>query len=202
MHRLQVFVITIVQLRSFQHMTLNTDHIAGGLVLKISPRKSWLLLPNALFLLIWGCGVTYTAPVFLAEWRNHGVRAGQTFLWLILTAAMTMAWLYYFARALFGSDTAIVTPSLLRIESIVLTFTTSRREFDNQTVQNLRYEEWAGGRAGTQSGIRFEYEGETVTFARQAKSNEAWDLIDRMCEVYKFSTPAVTPSPAVPNWSR
>ena len=183
-------------------MTLKADHIAGALVLKISPRKSWLLFPNLLFLLIWGWGVTYTAPVFLTEWRNHGARVGQTFLWLILTAAMTMLWLYYFARALFGHDTAIVTPSLLGIESTVLTFTTPRKEFDNQTVQNLRYEEWPGGRAGTQSGIRFEYGGETVTFARQAKSNEAWDLIDRMCEVYKFSTPEPQPSPAVPNWSR
>jgi hypothetical protein len=91
---------------------------------------------------------------------------------------------------------------MVEIQSLLIGVSTSRKEFNNQSIQNLRYEEWSAGRGGRQNGIRFEYDGKTVTFARMAKANDSWDLIDRMCEIYKFSVLAPAKSPAVVNWSK
>jgi hypothetical protein len=46
-------------------------------------------------------------------------------------------------------------------------FEFSNSEYVNSMVQRLRYEEWAGNRM-TNTGIRFEYDGGTVTIAKQA----------------------------------
>ena len=54
-----------------------------------------------------------------------------------------------------------------------------------------------GWSRGSAKRYPFEYNGKTITFARQAKADDSWSLIDRMCEIYEFSIPTPTPSPAV-----
>jgi hypothetical protein len=182
-------------------MAIKPDWARSVLSAKIRPRKSWLLLPNLLFLVIWCWGAAYIGATLIDAIENHGGAIARLSFGVILASAASLAWMYYFAQALFGYDSVEVGPSSLTVRSIVLGFVTSRKEFGNQLVRDLRYEEWPGGRAGQQSGIRFEYDSETFTFARQASAEDSWELIDQMCKVYKFSTPEPERSPAVVDWS-
>lgn len=113
----------------------------------------------------------------------------------------SIAFVLYRVKDVFGYAIVAVSPSTLTVRSVVLGFVTSLKEFDNNLVRNLRYEEWSGGRAGQQNDIRFEYDSKTVTFARQASQEDSWALIDRLCEIFKFSVPAPARSPAVIDWS-
>ena len=92
-----------------------------------------------------------------------------------------------------GYETVTVTPSTLAVESRLLGFTTSRHEYMNHSVQKLRYDEWfpKSGRALSRlrtHGVRFEYDGETQFVAVDAETADCMDLIDRMVEIYRFST--------------
>ena len=182
-------------------MAIELDWAGSVLSAKIRPRKSWLLLPNFLFLIIWSWGVACLGAALIDAIESHGGAIARLTFGVILASAGSLAWVYYFAQALFGYDRVEVGLSSLTVRSIVLGFVASRKEFGNQLVRDLRYEEWPGGRAGQQSGIRFEYDSETFTFARQACAEDSWELIDQMCKVYKFSTPEPERSPAVVDWS-
>lgn len=92
-----------------------------------------------------------------------------------------------------GYETVTVAPSTVEVESRLLGFTTSRHHYMNQSIQKLRYEEWfpKKGRAlsrGRTHGVRFEYDGVTHAIAVDAETADCMDLIDRMVEIYKFST--------------
>ena len=182
-------------------MTLKTDQIAGALHIEIHPRKTWRLIPDLFLVFFWGLLGSIRINRLLDPEQPHNSSLNSIFI-VVLSGVCALYFLYLFLNALFGYDAVAVSPSTLEVQSSLLGLTTSRKEFDNQGVQNLRYEEWSGGRGGTQNGIRFEYNGKTITFARQARTDDSWNLIDRMCEVYKFSIPEPTPSPAVVNWSK
>jgi hypothetical protein len=183
-------------------MASETDYVAGTLHLKIHPRKTWFILPNLFLVFFWGTLGTRGIHYLLAPSQRHGA-GSQSTLFALVSYVCAVYFLYLvFNTLLFGYDLVAVSPSTFDVQSSLLGVTISRKEFDNQAVQNLRYEEWSGGRGGQQNGIRFEHNGKTITFARQATEDDSWALIDRMCEVYKFSTPEPTPSPAVINWSK
>ena len=92
-----------------------------------------------------------------------------------------------------GYEVVTVSPSMTEVESRMFGRITSRRHYVNHAVRDLRYEEWfpeKGRWRLRQNGVRFGYEGVTQTIAVDAHANDCVDLIDRLVEVYKFSTAA------------
>jgi hypothetical protein len=90
-----------------------------------------------------------------------------------------------------GYELVTVDPSSIEIESRMWGATKSIRHFMNQSVRNLRYEEWfpkTGRMRLRQNGIRFECDGVTQTVALDAETSDCMDLIDQMIDVYKFPT--------------
>jgi hypothetical protein len=78
-----------------------------------------------------------------------------------------LAFLILWAGFWFTSNSIIVTRSSFKRSQTLFGFEFSNSEYVNSMVQHLRYEEWAGNRM-TNTGIRFEYDGGTVTIAKQA----------------------------------
>ena len=111
---------------------------------------------------------------------------GAPIFGLLVISAMAVFNLYAIFKMVFFSEVIVLNQTSLEIQRWLFAFNLSRRSFPNSTIENLRYDEWSGGKAGTQNGIRFESTGETFTFARQATHSDSWDLIDKMLEVYKF----------------
>ncbi len=178
---------------------LKTSRVAGNLCIEIHPRKSWRIVFNLLLVGFWGAcffgslaGFENRANINRSTVQGAGMVALTlaVFLWMLFT---TLKDLLYF-------ELVTIAPDVLRIQGSLLSFGLTNRSFDNSSISELRYEEWSGGRSGPQNGIRFLCNDQTVTFARQADSQDSWDLIDRAREVYPFAIPAPTQSPAVTSW--
>jgi hypothetical protein len=182
-------------------MTLKIKTSANSVRIKVRPRINWLLLFSALLvLLIIICVGLLPASARLEAAIHDGRGIGSPILSLLILSAMAIANMYGVVNMLFASEFVVLDRTTLEIQKRLFSFKLSDRSFPNSTVENLRYDEWGGGRAGMQNGVRFECAGETVTFARQATATDSWDLIDKMVEVYKFPTPEPERSPAVTNW--
>lgn len=188
-------------------MSLKLDQSDGRLQASMRPRINWLVLfSTALVLLIvFGVGISPVLTQIQSAIR-HGNPLGGLFLRLLLILGIGFFPAYGIVLMLFSSELMIVTQTDVEIQRRLFGYTTSCMSFPNSTIENLRYDEWSGGKAGAQNAIRFESAGETVTFARQLDAGDSWDLIDAMGTVYKFPTqedaddsePAR--SPAVTNW--
>ncbi|MGO9940142.1 MAG: hypothetical protein ACLPH3_20945 [Terracidiphilus sp.] len=166
---------------------------------------NWLILLSSLLILsiIIGAGLLPAWERFDAILRS-GKSVGDPIFRLLILGAMAIVNLYAVFNMLFSSELIVLNQTTLEIQRWLFRMNLSQRSFPNSTVENLRYDEWSGGRAGMQNGIRFESAGETVTFARQITGSDSWDLIDKMCEIYKFPTKEESTeterSPAVTNW--
>ncbi len=186
-------------------MTLKVQTSNGTLRMKVSPRINWLILFSALLvlLIITGVGLIPALGLLHAALQTGDAIAESIFK-LLVFAALAVANIYAVLKMLFASDVILLNQTTLEIQRWLFNIVISRRSFPNSTVENLRYDEWSGGKAGTQNAVRFESVGETVAFARQATDSDSWDLIDKMCEVYKFPTKenSAEPerNPAVTNW--
>ena len=136
-------------------MAIKIAKVDGGLWLSIRP--SWGF-QNCLILTVQFFGIAIFLFVatsgFEAGARGIGILAGLVFL--ILWAGF---W--------FTSNSIIVTRSSFKRSQTLFGFEFSNSEYVNSMVQPLRYEEWAGNRM-TNTGIRFEYDGGTVTIAKRA----------------------------------
>ncbi|MFP5236031.1 MAG: hypothetical protein ACLGSD_09010 [Acidobacteriota bacterium] len=176
------------------------------MIVGIGPRINWLGLFTALLLIliVFGVGIS-------PAWNGltHAAREGQNPIGYILGLAalsgIVLFVAYNIALAVFGSELIVVTSSDLEIQSRVIGRVRSQRSFPNSTIENLRYEEWWSGARGTprQQGIRFECVGETVTFARNATTAEAQEILHRMQQLYSFpmvDPPDAESSPAVMHW--
>lgn len=95
-------------------------------------------------------------------------------------------------RLVGGCKRVTVTDSTLLLETRMLGFTTSRRTFHNQQVSDLRCDEWfpSARYEHRESGIRFEYEGQTIDFARNATAADAQTLVEGMLTAYPYPGPA------------
>lgn len=177
---------------------LKIEFTGGTVRAEVRPRQRWRLIPALMAYFIFGAtlisfGLPAIAQIDLpALWRS--ILEGM------LVVMCTTGMLLLCTLSLFDFEKIIVTEDVLEIRSMALGFTRSERSFENELVRNLRFDRWAGPiRAGPQNGVRFEYKTETVTFAQQAGQADCQALIDRMCNVYKFSLqdPAFPP---VGNW--
>jgi hypothetical protein len=168
-------------------MTLKIETIPGTLRIRVRPRINWLVFFSTLLILFIICGAGLS-PAWgrLEATQRAGGTFGGPILGLLVLSAMAIGTIYAIAGMLFSSELVVLTQTTLEIQRSLLSFNVSDRNFPNSAIENLRYDEWGGGRAGMQNGIRFECVGETVTFARQATYGDSWDLIDKMREVYKF----------------
>ncbi len=110
----------------------------------------------------------------------------QPILSPIVLSAVALASLYAVLRMLFSSELIILDKTTLEIQEWMFTFRLSQQTFRNSTIENLRYEERRGGRAGPQNRICFDSAGERITFGQQATRSESMEIIDKMLEVYKF----------------
>ena len=178
---------------------LKTDTIDGTLHIEIHPRKTWRLIFDFLVVAFWGA-FFYASLLGFSNRANIGRSTAQG-LGVVIFTLTVFLWMVYLAlKALFYYEGITITPQDILIQGRLLSISISNRQYGNSSVSNLRYEEWSGGRGGTQNGIRFECNTQTVTFARQADTSDSWDLIDRVRAVYPFQIPAPTPSPAVTQW--
>ena len=185
-------------------MTLKVESTPGTLRIRVRPCINWLILFSTFLVLfiIYGAGLS-PAWARLEATERAGGNIGGPILSLLVLLAMAIGSIYAIAKMLFSSDVVVLNQTTLEIQRSLLSFSLSDRSFPNSTIENLRYDEWSGGRAGMQNGIRFECAGETVTFARQATHSDSWDLIDKMLEIYKFpmqDSSDTARSPAVTNW--
>jgi hypothetical protein len=155
-------------------MPLTINHLDSNSRLSIGPEID---LQNGLVLFFQLFGLGLATLVFLS------LAPSSTRIAILLFASIPF---YFWARFWFGRDVVTVTKSSLVIASSLFGFVFSTSEYENSTVRRLRYEEWSGGRSGRQNAIRFESDGLTITFARQAGSSKAWELIDRMRQEYPF----------------
>jgi hypothetical protein len=169
--------------------------------IRVRPRINWLILFSALLILLIITGVgLIPAWARLAATIHDGGSIGGPILSLLILSAMAIVNIYAVVSMLFASELVVLDQTTLEIQKWLFSFRLSERSFPNSTIENLRYDEWSGGRSGMQNGIRFDCAGETVTFARQATHSDSWDLIDKMAEVYRFPTQEPERSPAVTNW--
>jgi hypothetical protein len=148
----------------------------------LDPRSRLIIGPeidfrNGLVLFFQFVGLGLVTLVFASQ------ASSSSLIGVLLVALIPF---YFWLKFWFGRNVVTVTESSLIISSSLFGFVISTSEYENSTVRHLRYEEWRGGRAGPQNAIRFDYDGLTVTFARQAGSFKAWELIDSMREVYPF----------------
>jgi hypothetical protein len=188
-------------------MTLKVESAAGTLRIRMRPRINWLILLSTLLVLFIICGAGLSPAWARFEAAQHaGGNIGRPILSLLVLSAMSIGTIYGIANMLFSSELIILNQTTLEIQRSLFSFNLSDRSFPNSTIENLRYDEWSGGRAGMQNGVRFECVGETVTFARQASDSDSRELIDKMLESYKFpmqdsaDTGDTERSPAVTNW--
>lgn len=172
---------------------------SGALELEIRPRKSWRLIFNFLFTGMW---VVYICASLVGfESRAQIGRSTSEALVMVAFALAGAIWAtYVLMKALFYEEIVSVDLIHLTIQGKLLFLVFGEDQYDNPSISNLRYEEWSAGRSGTRTAIRFEHNGETITFAREAGTSASWDLIDRIRTVYPFPTPEVQRSPAVTSW--
>jgi hypothetical protein len=183
-------------------MTLKVEIAAGAVCMRVRPRINWLILCASLLtlLIIVGAGLTPGRDRLNATIQRRG-SIGSSIFGLLVLSAMAILNLYAIFRMTFFSEAIILNQASLEIQRRLFVLNLSQRSFPNSTIENLRYDEWSGGRAGTQNAIRFESAGETFTFARQATHGDSWDVIDKMLEVNKFPMQESNESsPAVSHW--
>ena len=148
-------------------MALKVQAAADGVEMTIKPRINWLslfALPSVVFILF-GVGID---PA-LEDLGGHSQPAsnGRDGFSIALFGGIAVSILFSLVRMVFGSERLTVATRTLEIHSRIFGWSASERSFPNSVVENLRYEEWSGGRSGIENAIRFECAGETVTFARQ-----------------------------------
>ncbi|HWT66521.1 MAG TPA: hypothetical protein VN151_10450 [Terracidiphilus sp.] len=188
-------------------MSLKMDKSDGRLQAVMRPGMNWIVVLSAalLLLIVFGAGVSPILTQIQFAVR-HGSPLGGLFLRLIVILALGFFPAYGLVSMLFSSELMIVTETDTEIQRRLFAYTTFRQSFPNSTIENLRYDEWSGGKAGMQNAIRFEAAGKTITFASQLATGDSWDLIDAMCTIYKFPTKEDADdseperSPAVTDW--
>ena len=167
---------------------MTPERVGDSLKFTLGPRVNWLGVSTAVLLITIICGVGIT-PAFEGLESAIGVKGslGGYILGIIACSALILLIFYGLVLNLFGSEVVAVSPTDLRIESLIWALVRSRREFPNSTVEKLRYERWPGPRgAGMQNGIRFDCVGETVTFAQNLPERESHDLVNQIRQVYTF----------------
>jgi hypothetical protein len=189
-------------------MAVESNKAGNELTLSVGPKANWLGLFTAMLviLIIWGVGIGHAfRGLFIAIGSGRSI--GGFVLGIAALCALSLFIAYGILLSLFGSEVITISSTELELQSLVCGLNRSKRSVTNSTVENLRYEEWAGPRgAGMQHGIRFDCVGETVTFAQAATTAESYDIIDQMRQVYNFpisnssETDDSDSSPAVTHW--
>ncbi len=181
-------------------MSIKVDDVGGGRQIRIYQRRTSLpLVLLAIVVSVYAGALLRVFPAYREHPPGAAILVGEIPMILLLVFSTIMANKKWFG----GYEMVTVSPSTMEVESRLLGFTTSRHQYMNQTVQKLRYEEWypqkgrALARARTH-GVRFEYDGVTQALAVDAETADCMDLIDRMVEVFSFST---APS-REPEWLR
>ncbi|HVT98261.1 MAG TPA: hypothetical protein VHE33_12205 [Acidobacteriaceae bacterium] len=171
-------------------MSIKVDDVEGSRQIRIYQRRTSIpLVLLAIMVSVYAGALLRFFPAYREHPPDAAVLVGGIPMILLLAFSTVMANKKWFG----GYQRVTVTPSTMEVESRLLGFTTSRHQYMNQAVRKLRYEEWypqtgrALARARTH-GVRFEYDGVTQAIAVDAESADCMDLIDRMIEVFSFST--------------
>lgn len=179
-------------------MSIKVEDVGGSRQIRVCQQSTPLpLIVLAVLLFVYAGAILRIFPAY----QNHPPSI------TILVGCIPMILLFAYISIItnkkwFGGCQLItLTQSTMQVDSRIFGITTSRRDFMNQAVQSLRYEEWFPARGRDlsrlrQHGIRFEYKGVTQTIALDAETSDCMDLIDHMNEVYHFST-APSREPAV-----
>ncbi len=181
-------------------MAIKIERTGSGLQAVVAAKIDWHIIPLTFLVVFWGWAVSWCWQRLLATLLTRVPLRWNLFAVTLMCTVGGLTVFWQMAKLLLGRDTVRVSPDFLDIEYAVLGFVVRKKSVRTQQVAGLRYEEWPGGRDGTQTAIRFESDGETYTFARQVKASEAYELINRMREIYKFRLPPEKPAAGVTSW--
>ncbi len=162
---------------------LRWENTGSGIYVEIPARLDWTLA----FFIIW-----------LAGWSFGGWDVGlQTFskpnppifdlLWLAAWAVGECVVITSVVWSLGGRSFLALDPSSFQFTHRMCGNQLSRKTFATANVRNLRHVPASHrGRQSTGGKISFEADGKTHSFASRLKDAEAFALIDKMLDVYKF----------------
>ncbi len=165
---------------------LKWDQTGSGIHVEIPARLNW----TSLFLIVWLIGWTIGGRHVLSETFTPGSKSYHSLfnlLWLVAWAfgevlvGATLIW------SLTGRTTVDLDPSMLKIRRFALGVQIDRRSFPTSDVRNLRFSPPAQrGRNYAQSQIKSEVQDKTLGIGSGIDDAEAFALIDKMLEVYRF----------------
>ena len=122
------------------NVTMTPERFGDSLKFTLGPRVNWLGVSTAVLLITIICGVGI-APAF--EGLESAIEAkgslGGYMLGITACSALILLIFYRLILNLFGSEVVTVSPTDLRIESLIWAFVRSRREFPNSTVDMYRF---------------------------------------------------------------
>jgi hypothetical protein len=171
-------------------MAIKVDDVGGKVRIRVYQRRNSLpLIVLALLVSVYAGAVLRLFPAYRDHSPSVAFTVGAIPMILLLVFISVSTNKKWFG----GYEVVTVSPSMTEVESRMFGRITSRRHYVNHAVRDLRYEEWfpeKGRWRLRQNGVRFGYEGVTQTIAVDAHANDCVDLIDRLVEVYKFSTAA------------
>lgn len=162
---------------------LKWERTGNGIRVEIPAQLNWTVV----FFLVWLAGWTMAGRSVLAKTLAKPSPPAFDFLWLVGWAfgecfvAVSIIW------SLTGRTALEMDPCQLAITRQVLGIRISRRIFSTTDVRNLRYNPIGNRRRHSyQSRIKFEADSRTCSFGAGLEDAEAFALIDKMLEVYKF----------------
>jgi hypothetical protein len=162
---------------------LSWERTGSGIRVEIPARLDWSLLFFVVWLPFWSMGGRH---VMIETFIKHDQSAFNLF-WLMGWAFAECYVTAFIIWSLTGRTTLTVDPCQLEIIRRVIGIQIDKQTFSTADVCNLRYIPAANrGRSSSPSKISFEADDKTRSFASGLEDIEAFALIDKMLDAYKF----------------
>lgn len=162
---------------------LTWERTGEGIRIEIPARRDWTVL----FFLVWLAGWSLAGRQVIVETFTKHNSPAFNLLWLVGWAAGECLVTASIIWSLTGRTTFVLDPYKVQIIRRVMGIQLDKREFAPADIRNLRYMPAGNrGRRSYQSKISFEANDKTCSFGSGLEDLEAFALIDKMLEVYKF----------------
>jgi hypothetical protein len=162
---------------------LTWERTGTGIQVEIPARLDWSVWFLVFWLPLWSMGGWH---VMIEAFIKHDQSAFNLF-WLMGWAVAECYVVAFIIWSLTGQTTLVLDPCQLEIIRRVIGIQIDKRTFSTADVRNLRYIPSENrGRRSSPSKISFESDDKTRNFASGLEDIEAFALIDKMLDVYKF----------------
>ncbi len=161
------------------------EPMAGGIRVEIPAQRNWTILFFAVWLVMWTVGGRHVIAETFGRSASHP-NSWFNMLWLggwaIGECVVSGAILW----GLGGSITLMLDPSNLEIRRRLFGLQIGGFTCPTSKVRNLRFTPAGRGRNAPQSAVSIEVADKSFSFASGISDAEAFALIDKMLEIYKF----------------